>query len=170
VTLVSSPGGLDAPWRGITGGNPFPYDLSRNAPFLPRGQFKSDPGNLRTPNTYSWNLSVQRQVAGQWVASGSYIGTRVMHLWGMNAMNPAVFLGLGPCALDGIAYPTCSTTANTDARRLLSLERPRDGDKIGLLGEIDDGATSIYHGMLLSLERRVARGVSFNSNYTTLDV
>jgi hypothetical protein len=121
---------------------------------------------MKTPNTYSWNVSIQRQVAGQWVASGSYIGTRVMHLWGLTAINPAVFLGLGPCTLDGVVYPTCSTTANTDARRILSLERPRDGDKIGLLGSIDDGATSIYHGMLLSLERRVTQGISFSTNYT----
>src|SRR5262249_1548025 len=112
-------------------------------------------------------LSIQRQVAGQWVASGSYIGTRVMHLWGLSALNPAVFLGLGQCALDGVAYPTCSTTANTDARRILSLERPRDGAKIGLLGSIEDGAPRSSPAILLSLDRRVPRGISLSSNYTS---
>ena len=28
-------------------------------------------------------------------------------------INPAVFLGLGPCTLNGVSYTTCSTTANT---------------------------------------------------------
>ena len=71
-----------------------------------------------------------------------------------------------PAHSDGVQYATCSATANTDARRRLSLERPRDGDKIGPLGVIDDGGTSIYHAMLLSLERRAAKGVSLSSNYT----
>ena len=166
VSISNPPGGLDAPWKGIAGGNPFPYSFNANAPFLPRGQFKSDPYNLTTPQTYSWNLAIQRQFAGSWVASGSYLATRAMHLWGLNAGNPAVFLGTGPCTLDGLQYATCSTTANTDARRRLSLERPRDGDKIGPLGIIDDGGTSTYHAMLLSLERRAAKGVSLSTNYT----
>jgi hypothetical protein len=87
-------------------------------------------------------------------------------MWSGNAINPAVFLGLGPCTLNGVSYPVCSTTANTDARRILSLERPIDGDKIGLLAELDDGGRSSYHGMLLSLERRVTGGLTFNGNYT----
>ena len=33
------------------------------------------------------------------------------------------------------------------------------------MGEFDDGGTQLYHGMLLSLERR-AKGVTFTGNYT----
>jgi hypothetical protein len=75
-------------------------------------------------------------------------------------------LGLGGCTLDGVQYPVCSTTANTDARRRLSLERPRDGDKIGPMAEFDDGGTQKYNGMLLSLQRRVANGLNVSANYT----
>jgi carboxypeptidase family protein len=162
--ISNPPGGLDAPWKGI--GNPFPYVVGPNAPFSPRGQFRADPDNLTMPQTYSWNLSVQRQIAGAWVASASYIATRALHLWTANAINPAIFLGLGPCTLNGVFYATCSTAANTDQRRLLSLERPVDGEKIGLLAQTDDGGYSTYHGMLLSLERRAAKGLSFSTNYT----
>jgi len=80
-------------------------------------------------------------------------------------MNPAIFLGLGPCTLAGVAYATCSATTNTDQRRLLSLERPQDGQYIGALGDFDDGGTQVYHGMLLSLERR-AKAMTFTGNYT----
>jgi hypothetical protein len=128
VSISNPPGGLDAPWKGI--GNPFPYVFDKDAPFLPRGQFKSDPLGLTNPQTYSWNLSVQHQVATNWIASASYLATRVLHLRGMNAANPAVFLGLDSCAINGASYTTCSTIANTDARRILSLERPGDGDNV----------------------------------------
>ena len=89
-----------------------------------------------------------------------------MHFWTLNPVNAAQFLGLGPCVLGGVAYNPCSATTNNDARRLLSLERPRDGDKIGPLAEFDDGGTSMYHGMLLSLERRAVKGMTFSANYT----
>jgi len=164
VSVTNPPGGLDAPWRGL--GNPFPYVLDKNAPFLPNGLFLTNKPNLTTPQTYSWNLSVQREVATNWVASASYLATRAMHIWTQNAINPAIFLGTDPCTLNGVSYPVCSTSANTDARRLLTLERPQDGARIGPLAEFDDGGTSIYHGMLLSLERRAARGLTFSGNYT----
>jgi carboxypeptidase family protein len=164
VSVSNPPGGLDAPWRGLV--NPFPNVLNKDVQFPLRGLFKSDPQNLTTPQTYSWNLSLQRQIAGSWVVSGSYIATRTLHIWTMNPINPAIFLGLGPCTLDSVAYATCSATTNTDARRQLSLERPRDGDKIGPLGQMDAGATSVYHGLLLSAEKRAARGLTLSTNYT----
>ncbi len=164
VSVTNPPGGLDAPWKGL--GNPFPYTLDKNAPFLPAGLYLTNRPDLTTPQTYSWSLSVQRQVAENWLVSASYLATRAMHIWTQNSVNPAIFLGLSPCTLNGVSYPTCSTTANTDARRLLTLERPQDGAKIGPLAEFDDGGTSIYHGMLLSIEKRAARGLTFTGNYT----
>src|SRR5207237_2270170 len=161
--ISNPPGGLDAPWKGI--GNPFPYVVGPNAPFSPRGQFRADPANLTMPQTYSWNLSLQRQIAGEWVASASYIATRTLHMWTGNAINPAIFLGLGPCTLNGVQYPVCSTTANTDQRRILSLLNPTAGEFYSFVNELDQGATASYHGMLLSLQRRAARSVTLNANY-----
>src|SRR6266478_7997259 len=114
------------------------FVLDKNAPFLPRGQFKADPTNLETPQTYSWNLALQHQIQNNWLVSASYLATRTLHIWTMNALNPAAFIP-GTCSAGqyGLAAPgACSTTANTDARRILSLERPADGDKIGPLGQM----------------------------------
>ena len=67
----------------------------------------------------------------------------------------------------GLTAPgPCSTTTNIDARRILSLERPADGDKIGIMGQMDDGGYSTYHAMLLTLERRFSRSLTFSTNYT----
>jgi len=37
---------------------------------------------------------------------------------------------------------------------------------MGFVAEGDDGGTQAYHGLLLSIERRAARGVTVNANYT----
>jgi hypothetical protein len=157
---------LDAPWLGYPGGSPFPYTVSKNAPFAPRGLFLTQKADMQTPNVYSWNLSLQQQIGTEWLLSGSYIGTRTLHVWGQYPVNPAVFLGFGPCTLDGVQYSTCSATTNTDARRILSLERPQDGAKIGPMAEFDDGGVQRYNGMLLGIQRRAGRNLTFNANYT----
>jgi hypothetical protein len=166
TTVTRPAGGLDAPWFGYPGGSPFPYTVSKNAPFAPRGLFLTQKADMQTPNVYSWNLSLQQQIGADWLLSASYIGTRTLHVWGQYPINPAVFLGFGPCTLDGVQYSTCSATTNTDARRLFSLERPRDGDKIGPMAEFDDGGVQRYNGMLLGIQRRAGRNLTFNANYT----
>jgi hypothetical protein len=93
------------------------------------------------------------------------MGTETTHVWAQQAINPSVFIPGGPCTLNGVVYSTCSTTANTNQRRVFSLQRPQDGQYIGPVDLFDDGGTQNYHGMLLSIQRR-ARGVTLSSNYT----
>lgn len=94
------------------------------------------------------------------------------HLAVMKAYNPAIFFPGAPvngvCTMGSYVLRTtgtaCSTTANTNARRRLTFERPEAS--IGPLGEFDDGAMQSYNGMVLSLQRRAAGGVTVNGNYT----
>ena len=84
-----------------------------------------------------------------------------------SSCNPPVFLGLGPCTLNGVQYPTCSTTANTDQRRRLRLENPAVRTVVSVtVIQIDSGGTASYNGLLLSVQRRAARGVTVSGNYT----
>ena len=166
VKLSSPPGGMDDPWRDIPGGNIFPFELDKNVPFPGYGIFYSQRYDFKNPYNQSWNLSIQRQVGTGWLATASYLGSNTMHLWGNKQINPAVYFPGGPCTINGVSYNPCSTLDNTDARRRLSLERAADGAKIGFLTEGDDGGIQVYHGMLLSLERRAAKGVTVTGNYT----
>jgi hypothetical protein len=136
------------------------------ARFFTYGTFMSTPFDLKTPATSSWNLSVQRQVASDFVASASYIGSATSHIWAQQAANPAIYIPGGPCTLSGQTFNPCSSAASTNQRRKLGMERPGDGQLYGLVGQLDDGATSNYNGLLLSLERRASSGVTFSSNYT----
>ncbi len=137
--------------QGIT--NIFPVSFSVNAPFSVVGPFIALKPNMRNPETHTWNVSVQRQVGSAWLFSASYIGTETEHIWVSTAGNPGVF---GPGA----------TTANLQARRVLTLSGNPDAKYIGFLDFFDDGGTQSYNGMLLSAQRRLTRGLSMNANYT----
>src|SRR5437868_4619714 len=82
------------------------------------------------------------------------------------ARTPSVRLPGGPCTLNGVPYNPCSTTANTNQRRVFSLERPKDGQLMAFVSDTDFGATQSYNGLLLSVERRAAKGVTVSGNYT----
>jgi hypothetical protein len=81
-------------------------------------------------------------------------------------INPAVFLGLGPCTLNGVAITVCSTAANTNDRRVISLQNTAVGRLISNLEVFDDFGSSTYRGLQVSARRRAASGVSVSGNYT----
>jgi len=113
-------------------------------------------------------LSLQRQVASEWLLSASYLATQTLHVWTEAPANPATYIP-GNCQVGqyGLtAAGPCSSTANINQRRNLFLENPTEGRFIGNLGQYDNGGTQIYHGMLLSVQRRAARSVTVNGNYT----
>jgi hypothetical protein len=161
---------FENPWAGYPGGDPFPMPfgrkVARDVAWPLYGTvlaFDYDTPNMQVNQ---WNLSVQRQIGSDWLVSVTYLGSSTTHLWSMQNINLSTFLGLGPCTLAGVAYPTCSTTANTDQRRRLSLENPQTGQYIGNIPHLDSGGKATYNGLLLSLQRRAARGVTLSANYT----
>jgi hypothetical protein len=84
----------------------------------------------------------------------------------LNNRNNAVYIPGGACTIAGIAYSTCSTTANTNQRRRLFLANPVDGAYYGLISSNGDDGTANYNGMLLSIQRRAGRGAVVGANYT----
>jgi hypothetical protein len=173
ITLPNPSGGLDNPFATYPGGNPFPITYDANAPFTLNGPFISTPYDLKPTSVHSWNLSVQRQITSDLLVSTSYIGTRGVHLWLTKMVNPAVYFfnGTNTCALPNGTTVTgtggqCSTTGNLNQRRRLTLERPQDGQYIGTLDEFEDGGTSSYHGLLVSVQRRASNGLTVSGNYT----
>ena len=158
------------PWANEPGGDPFPLDhgkdVSRDVQFPLFSVVTAM--DYDSPNTTvaQRSLSIQRQIGADWLVSANYIGSNTTHLWGTKHINPAVFLGTGPCTLNGVSYRTCSATSNTDQRRRLMLENPTTGQYFGYVNKIDTGGTANYNGLVLSVQRRAARGVAINGNYT----
>src|SRR5581483_810041 len=77
------------------------------------------------------------------------------------------YLPGGPCTLGGTTYNPCSSTTNRDVRRRLALTYPGvTGAPLGFLDQYEAGGTQSYHALLVSLQRRPAKGVTLGTNYT----
>jgi hypothetical protein len=150
----------------VAGGatNPFP---SRRPPsnldfaaagYLPVGASNSvfvvDP-HLRTPYTYQYHLSLQREVARGTVFEGSYVGSSSHGLTALTDINPFVLgtynrvlnltLGNQTCTVD--TFYLCS---------FASLE------------EFKNATSANYNGLLLSLQKQLSGDGMFGRTYFTL--
>jgi carboxypeptidase family protein len=176
VQLTNPAGGFDDPFRAEPGGNPFPFTLSRNVAYPAAGVFTTFEHNTRVPYVQQWNFGVQRQIGTDWLVGASYIGNELVHLYGSSELNPAIYFpgnanAAGQCftqgyALNAAANAVCSTTANTNSRRLLTLLNPVEGPRYANIGSWDDGGTRSYNAMLLSTQKRLSKGFSMTANYT----
>ena len=174
-----SGGTFSNPWKNYPGGNPLPALSSvlgigayaSNIPFFAFGTFvTSNLANFHPMYMNQWNLSIQRQMGKDWLVSANYVGNSTIHLVSNEDINQAVFLGLGACTIQTasgpVNYSTCSTVANQNQRRLLSLQNPAQGQYYGAVGIMDDGGTGEYEGLFVSAQKRLSHGVTASANYT----
>jgi hypothetical protein len=200
---VSSPdpfagGGVANPFFGYPGGNPFPTPGNPPPSFVfpANGQYVFEDQNIVPSHTQSWNVSVQRQISRNWLASATYIGNRSDNMWLGTSQNAATVISAGmtapgiistagmtgitgPCTLlygtQSVVFPTCNATStvsvngvsNQKARGALNLANPKDGPLMAG-GNVVEWAMGYanYNGLLLSLQHRLSQGFSLLSNYT----
>jgi hypothetical protein len=96
---------------------------------------------LRTPYTQQWNFSVQRQLPASWNLTLAYVGTK----------------GTKLNAQPDINRPVPGTTA-------IALRRPYP--RFTSIQEVQHRQSSIYHGLQVTAERRMTRGMNFLAAYT----
>jgi hypothetical protein len=161
VTETSGPYQFGNPWGTVAGGNPFPLPpLSKDVAFpLANAEVYLAP-HMHSPSVAQWNASVQHRFADNWIFSVSYLGNKTSHLWIGADTNPAVYIP-GNCGSSA-----CSTTGNTQARRVLSLANPAVGKYYSQLTLAYDGANANYNALLTSIEHRFAKNYTFLANYT----
>jgi hypothetical protein len=83
--------------------------------------------NIQEPRVQSWNVTLEKQLREDWSVTANYLGRYSDHLWAEVGINPGVYMGLGPCVINGASFPVCSTNANLNQRRKFSIENPRQG-------------------------------------------
>jgi hypothetical protein len=168
ITYNSPPGGFSDPWRSFPGGNPFPYTFSKNSVFPSQAPYVTVPLSYHPPYLNQWNLSVEKQIGANWLAKASYLGSNTIHFWSPKALNPSQYIP-GNCVAGqyGLTAPgPCSTTANPTQRRVLTLANPSQGPYYNSIVNLDDGGTTNYNGLLLSLQHRLSNHFTVQSNYT----
>ncbi|MBM3727996.1 MAG: TonB-dependent receptor [Acidobacteria bacterium] len=96
---------------------------------------------LRMPYTQQWNFSIQRQLPGAWSLTTAYVGTK----------------GAKLNAQPDINRPVPGTTP---------VAQRRPYPRFTSIQEVQHRQSSIYHGLQVSMERRVSRGLSLLAAYT----
>lgn len=161
VTNTNGPYQFSDPWSTVPGGNPFPLPApGKNILFPPANAEVFLPPHMKTPSVGQWNASVQHRISNDWIVSVSYLGNKTSHLWIGNEINPAVYIP-GTCA-----GKPCSSTSNTQARRVLSLANPVAGQYYSQMSIADDGISANYNGLLTSVEHRFSQHYTVLANYT----
>jgi hypothetical protein len=166
VTLNDPAGGLDNPWLGYAGGNPFPTVLTPDVTFPQSVFYITFKRHQQPAYVHQWNLSLQRQIGNSWVVGANYVGTSTIHGQSGTEANPAIFIPGTSCVIAGKTSTPCSTTGNTNQRRALYLANANDGQYFANITELGDESTANYNGMLLSIQSRRTRGFTVQGNYT----
>ncbi len=131
--------------------------------------------NLYAPPMYlqQANLTLQREVAGGWVASASYAGSRGVHIPGsnynLNQLDPKYYLQYGLALQNQVPNPfygqiaTGGLSGKTISMAQTLLPYPDYGSVMTMANH---GNSSTYHSLQLTLEKRYSGGISALLSYT----
>ena len=167
------PNSLDDPWVAAGRANPYPNERGSDTAFPPASLLIMVPYDLKTTRVHSWNVGLQQQFGNNMSVSASYLANRMTNVWGIVVGNPGNNIPspvTGPCTLPlpgggSRSFTNCSS-APLDLRRDISQANPEVGQFIGPLDWVTDAGWQQYHGLLLSMQRRSANGVTATANYT----
>ncbi|PYR32763.1 MAG: hypothetical protein DMF92_00985 [Acidobacteria bacterium] len=180
IRINNPPGGLDNPFVGATQPNIFPTPTaSPDVVFTTFGPYLSLNYDMKTPYVDLWNITVERQLSTSWVVSAGYVGSHTSNILETTPLNNAIptvtvardvngnVLPNGTCNPNGpaAAFQTCMTQF-VNQRRPFYLANPAVGQYYGALDAYVTDGTQHYNGMLLTIGRRSARGLTVNANYT----
>jgi Carboxypeptidase regulatory-like domain len=146
VTRPSGP--FSDPYRGRTDFNLITDETigTQQAPFPRPVLIETLDTTYKTPLTYNWNLTFERELMPSLAARAAYVGSRSVNGRRTVQLNPAVY--------------TPGDTRGTDARRLFA------ADGIGQVNQQRQDRESLYNGLQLTLTKRYAKGFTVTSNYT----
>jgi hypothetical protein len=159
------PGGINP--RGITPFSGGTISVGSSTDFTSLAA-NAIPSDLQSPRFEQFNVTYEREVGLSAALRVSYVGTRQHGLIGgvdLNMLPPnttpfgVLTLSGGPCTPDDF---DCVVSPQDAARRPF----PRLGSFLASYGNIGKGKS---HALQVEVNRRFARGLSFNASYTLLD-
>src|SRR5258708_17204717 len=177
--LSDNPGPFKPPFSGYLATNTFPG----YSPFAP---LNLDDYNVKQPYLMQWNLTVDHQLPGGVGLTVSYVGTRGVHLWGQSEGNPCKPTGYDDAAntipnwvnagnAECPTYPDASNTSgpfkglhacSPAVGAPLVIPTGRANCSLASYDKIDTNSRSWYDGLQVSLQKKLAHGLQFQSSYT----
>lgn len=144
-TVATSPNAIGVTTFGEDAGNPRGFPNASNT--LPTEPGPANPfatqstvlQNLHNPKTYVWNFGIQRQLPWKMVADVAYVGSRGIHLFINEELNP---------------------------RNILAPGAPRVHPNFGPIQPRTNGGDSNYHSLQTRLERGFTNRLLFRLAYT----
>jgi Carboxypeptidase regulatory-like domain len=136
---------------------------------LGTGQVLLAPPNLvafdlegKVPTSYAYNIGIQYKLLFDSVLDVSYVGTSGQHLLQRRNINAPAY---GAAFLAQNQDPTLAASATPGATALpVDFLRPYQG--FGNISYIEPSASSNYHSLQMSLNRRYTKGLLIGVNYT----
>ncbi|PYV14353.1 MAG: hypothetical protein DMG07_12110, partial [Acidobacteria bacterium] len=149
-------GSFDNPFLGREGLNIFPASAAnKDVPFpTPLFTIVLDK-KLITTYTQNWSLTVERELAGSFVARAGYVGTKATHLKSEYDQNAPIY-----------------DTSKSLSQNRATIDERRPVKDFQTISRWMHGLNSTYHALQLSLDKRYSHGVTVSTNYTwskTLD-
>jgi Carboxypeptidase regulatory-like domain/TonB-dependent Receptor Plug Domain len=117
----------------------------------------------KVPTTYAYNLGVQYKLPFESVLDISYVGTTGSHLLQQRNINAPAY---GAAYLPQNQDPTSTGNPNIPGARALPVDFLRPYQGFGNIQYIEPAASSNYHSLQTSLNRRFSRGLLLGVNYT----
>jgi hypothetical protein len=152
--------------------NPFPFVPSSGATapatdwsnFFPMSLNVFSP-NYTTPEAMNYNLTVQRELAGNTVFSLGYVGALGRHLIRPIEGNPITLAGQQACLAD----PTCNPATGSGfllQHLLYPTHSVYPGDIFGSLGTQSTDGNSTYNALQISVNKGFSHGLGMLANFT----
>lgn len=113
--------------------------------------------NFATPLVYEWNLNTQYELAPSWVLELGYVGSRGIHQWHSEDVNPALLVGPGNPA------PTSGTTALLTSNTALRVPYAGFATTWTLQSTAFDFK---YNSAQATLRKQMSHGFNFQAAYT----
>ncbi len=146
LTITDPKGSFSNPYLGVQNPFPSPFPPPKDIVFpLPVLAITYEPtGEYKPPVAYNWNLSLEHQFTGGWLASMAYVGSHSSHLTEALELNPAVY--------------TPGSTLGTDARRVFK--------NFQFISLASQQGNAHYNSLQLSLQKRLSKGLTMQAAYT----
>jgi hypothetical protein len=147
IAITSPVGPFSNPALGIQDYPfPAPYPPPKNTLFpAPVLSITYDAtSNFEVPVTYDWNLTLERQIAGDWLIQTSYVGAHSSHGKTTVQLNPAQYIP--------------GSALGTDQRRIFQ--------QYGAINMDGQSGNASYNSLQVAVKKRLSHGVNLNVAYT----